>query len=348
MTAADHGKAVAMDIGMGLMATDPIADGRRMRGVHGTTAPDPPNDFMDAFERENHVGHTWAEIVGMANIMQMRITSTTGTEDDTDPVPAASIDGQPTSSVTATGALVDTGLEDGMEHAGNYMGIPGTVFCAGTDCGVKTDTLTGNTLTGSWYFTPEDEMEWYVRDAADTDYEPETLYVRYGYWLDADGNNTAVNTYAMTGGNTGSLSLGEAADMSSSATYKGMAAGMSLRKEFDPQGEVVDGSLQSAAFIAAVALEATFGAEPILSGKIKDFVNSDGDPIDSGWEVVLLRRSFTGGNFVNGATTATGQDGVWTAQAYGAENERPEGVFGGFNAHFTNGHVAGAYETREE
>jgi hypothetical protein len=342
MTAADHGKAVAMDIGMGLMATDPIDDGSRMRGDHGTTPPE--DTFMDAFEGENHVGHTWAEIVGMANIMEMRIASA---EDDTDPVPAASIDGQPTSSVTATGALVDTGLEDGMEHAGNYMGIPGTVFCAGTDCGVKTDTLTGNTLTGSWYFTPEDEMEWYVRDAADTDYEPETLYVRYGYWLDADGNNTAVNTYAMTGGNTGSLSLGEAADMSSSATYKGMAAGMSLRKEFDPQGEVVDGSLQSAAFTAKVALEATFGASPILSGEIKNFVNSDGDPIDSGWSVVLLRRSFLD-TFDDGATTASGQDGVWTAQAYGAENERPEGVFGGFNAHFTNGHVAGAYETREE
>jgi hypothetical protein len=338
MTAADHGKAVAMDIGMGLMATDPIDDGSRMRGDHGTTPPE--DTFMDAFEGENHVGHTWAEIVGMANIMEMRIASA---EDDTDPVPAASIDGQPTTFVVNSSDLVDAGLDDGKEHAGTYMGIPGTVFCAGTDCGVTTDTL-----TGSWYFTPEDEMEWYVRDAADAPYVAETLYVRYGHWLDADSDgNTVVNTYAMTGGNTGSLSLGEAADMSSSATYKGMAAGMSLRKEFDPQGEVVDGSLQSAAFTAKVALEATFGASPILSGEIKNFVNSDGDPIDSGWSVVLLRRSFLD-TFDDGATTASGQDGVWTAQAYGAENERPEGVFGGFNAHFTNGHVAGAYETREE
>ena len=47
-----------------------------------------------------------------------------------------------------------------------------------------------------------------------------------------------------------------------------------------------------------------------------------------------------------GKTVATGRDGEWTAQAYGAESERPTGIFGGFNAHFSDGHAAGAYATR--
>ena len=53
-------------------------------------------------------------------------------------------------------------------------------------------------------------------------------------------------------------------------------------------------------------------------------------------------------NFFNhGTTTASGQNGVWTAQGYGPNGGRPEGFFGGFNAHFSDGHAAGAYATRK-
>ena len=41
------------------------------------------------------------------------------------------------------------------------------------------------TLTGSWFFTPTAGDEWYVRNAADTvEYEAESLYARFGHWLD--------------------------------------------------------------------------------------------------------------------------------------------------------------------
>ena len=50
---------------------------------------------------------------------------------------------------------------------------------------------------------------------------------------------------------------------------------------------------------------------------------------------------------MTGTTTASGQDGQWSAQGYGEQMERPVGIFGGFNAHFTDGHAAGAYATRK-
>ena len=53
------------------------------------------------------------------------------------------------------------------------------------------------------------------------------------------------------------------------------------------------------------------------------------------------------GNGMVGMTTASGDDGLWSATGYGAMGARPTGIFGGFNAHFTDGHAAGAYATRK-
>ena len=154
----------------------------------------PADTFEDAVKMDNHVGKTWADIVGTT--MKMRIATD---PDDTDRVDAASIEDQPRSSITAGVQAMLTpggdGLEDGAQHVGTYKGIPGTVFCAGDDCEVATGA-DGETLTGSWYFTPMSTIEWYVRNAADTAYEAETLYARFGHWLtdtDNDGE-TAINT----------------------------------------------------------------------------------------------------------------------------------------------------------
>ena len=44
-----------------------------------------------------------------------------------------------------------TATDDGAETTGaNYDGIPGTVYCLGTDCKVDSN----GKLAGSWYFTP--------------------------------------------------------------------------------------------------------------------------------------------------------------------------------------------------
>ena len=356
MMPAQHGKAVAMAIGGALMPMSDIL-GARMRGTHGDTDAPDATMFPDAVNMNNHVGSTWADIVGAGNITKMRIASSmTATEE----VDAASIADQPSSSVTdfdGVGVLTGTGLVDGAQHPGAYKGIPGTVFCSGDDCDV-TEDADGDTLTGSWFFTPDAGDEWYVRNAADTEYERETLYARFGHWLNVtsgdDEELTDINTYAVGGAgantNTGSLfvKVSETDDalMDTSATYTGEAAGMSLHKEFDGQGGVVPGSLQSAAFTADVELMATFGDSATLGGTVSNF---EGGATDPDWSVILLTRGFNAANFDDGTgtTTASGQNGVWTAQAFGPTGGRPTGIFGGFNAHFLDGHAAGAYATRK-
>ena len=352
MMPAQHGKAVAMAIGGALMPMSDIL-GARMRGTHADAdAPDAMR-FPDAVNMNNHVGSTWAEIVGAGNITKMRIA--TGT-DATKEVDAASIEGRP---LREGDDLTAEQLADGAQHPGFYKGIPGMVFCAGDDCAVATmgaDEDLTQTLTGSWYFTPDAGDEWYVRNAADTEYMAETLYARFGHWLDENVDDTLltdINTYAMGGGagdgaNTMGLDLTVSDTlMDTSATYTGEAAGMSLHKEFDGQGAIVPGSLQSAAFTADVELTATFGDDAeaaTLGGTVTGF---EGGATDPDWEVILLTRGFADANFDSGTTTASGQDGVWTAQAFGPTAGRPTGIFGGFNAHFSDGHAAGAYATRK-
>ena len=44
----------------------------------------------------------------------------------------------------------------------------------------------------------------------------------------------------------------------------------------------------------------------------------------------------------------TGLAGGWAATSYGEVGKRPTGIHGWFNAHFTDGAIAGVYATRED
>jgi hypothetical protein len=347
MTPAQHGKAVAMDIAEALLPTSGT-DGGRARGTHGDT---PPADTVeDAVKDDDHQGMNWAEIVGAANVRDMRIASGTGTK----LVKAASLAGMAATSASSGNTpemTEDVVIVDGAQYNdAAYQGIPGEAFCAGTDCNVDAD---GN-LVGSWYFTPEDGDEFYIgtTTAGVTTYTVETLYARFGHWLAASGENTAINTYAMTGAGTvegsnydlNTVNTGaEATTLTdTSAEYSGPAAGMSVYKTFNTDGTI--DTIRSAAFTAMVNLKATFGTDATLAGTVNDF---SGDAVGD-WTVELLSRGFDG-SFDDGRTVATGRDGVWSAQAYGSgPTERPTGIYGGFNAHFSDGHAAGAYATRKE
>ena len=229
--------------------------------------------------------------------------------------------------------------------------IEGTVYCLGADCTVD---AAGN-LEGSWYFTPTLTTAFYLKDADAETYSMETLYAQYGHWLTlvASGDDEGaamVNTYALSDGNTATLDYGAGAEGEpTSATYNGKAAGMSLHKTVDEDGEIA--SIYSGAFTADVSLLLRFSdtvADVTLGGTIDGF---SGNAVDEGWSVELERKTLGGdGNFGadDGRTVTSGRDGEWTAQAYGTENERPTGIFGGFNAHFTDGHAAGAYATRKQ
>ncbi len=355
MTAADHAEAVAMDIAMALLPAT-AADGGGARVTHGVA--EPTDDAADdAVMMNDHQGKTWAEIVGASNIVDKRIAANGATK----AVKAASIAGMAAADVDS--ALTIGEHEDGVQFLAEadantdglgYSGIPGTVFCGGSDCEVDED----GDLVGSWYFTPTDGDEWYVGNTDDdgvTTYAVELMYARFGHWLTADGENTRVNTYALKGKdgtNTDMLDVetvntGEDATelTDSSATYSGTAAGMSIEKTTDADGNITD--IQSGAFTATVGLKATFGSSPTIGGTVTNF---DGPAADPNWSVELQVTEFTGAAIATGTpgrTIATGRDGEWTAQGYGVAEERPTGVFGGFNAHFSDGHAAGAYTTRD-
>jgi len=266
------------------------------------------------------------------------------------------------------------------------------VFCQGT-CGVEealeadgvTVSTTMRKLTGSWYFTPETDnlMTWYIKTADGTAYTAEETFVRFGHWLSENSSTTTltdINTFAYTNGAgtvegtdydiTSKNSATGAILTDAEATYTGKAAGMSLQMEIDSDGETVAGTMHSGAFTADVNLTATFGGSPTLRGIIDNFESDNMYAVDPNWTVELQVRSFSDGTdegtFNDGRAIATGQDGVWSATAYGSATQtkvdtttgvpddagtdtlsvRPTGIFGSFNANFKDGRAAGAYATR--
>ena len=160
--------------------------------------------------------------------------------------------------------------------------------------------------------------------------------------------------------NDGWLESAPGTPVSEQATYSGTAAGRSVHKVSDEDVNITE--IHSSRFTAKVALTAKFGATaPMLGGRVWDFQSDNPNAVDEDWTVTLKEAAVTGGGVTAavGVTEATGQDGTWSATSYGGrvddtsttdvnEFRRPVGIYGGFNAHFTDGHVAGAYATRKD
>ena len=342
---------VGMDIAMALL---PNADGGGTGVTHTANTVDEPDDtVMDALkvEMDDRVGHTWAEIVGVTTKMRIAKSQT-----ETNEVDAASIAGMTlTSSRTAT--VADAMEENGLQVAATYKGILGTAFCVGSDCVVETvdnpddpgTPLDGMVkFAGSWYFTPDDAMAHWVKNADGTAYVADTLFAQFGHWLTVDADAWTVNTFATSSAAT-DYSLGAAADSDTlddgdKATYSGTAAGMSVYKTDNAAGDGQD--INSGRFTASVTLNATFGATPMIGGSVDGF---EGSAVNEKWIVTLEDAALALGGTptLNARTITTGADGVWSNEAYGSDDtSRPTGVFGGFTAHFSDGHAAGAYATR--
>ena len=99
-------------------------------------------------------------------------------------------------------------------------------------------------------------------------------------------------------------------------------------------------------------LKAKFSTDPMLRSSAATVDNFQGNAVDP----TLDRHDLIGRlSFTTTGAVAAGRhnDGLWSGTAhgrrtrYGAADERPTGIFGGFNAHFTDGHAAGAYATRK-
>ena len=362
-TAADRGEDVAMAIAMALVPMS-STDGAGTRVTHGAADPAATIPMANQFSVNDATGMTWAMIVGEDNVMSERI----GTGNAVRIV--ASVAGMTAADIDDDVTVTD-GTGGGNEYAdaftsdnSSYKGIPGDIFCLGSDCEVDAN----GKLAGSWYFSPASETTTYTR-GDDGMYSPETLYATYGHWLvteDHDGDAATpdvarVNTFAMVDGSPDRGSWA-AADPSStdaglravSATYNGMAAGRSVHKTLDSNGAITD--IQSGRFTASVMLTAEFGTSPMLGGTVSNFTSPDNSSaVDSSWTVELMKTESPGGEVdastdgtTGGIAKATGQNGTWSATSYGASGMRPTGIYGGFNAHFTDGHVAGAYATRKD
>ena len=326
---------------------------------------------------------SWAELAGAtAELMDRQVVAGSPNDAATHTVKVASIAGMKVtdvfgSTVTELAAAAKVnGAETAVAAGSGYKGIPGTVICGGTDCAAE-----GGKLTGSWYFTPTLPMAIYMKgtdDETTTEVDESKLYVRdtmiatYGHWLTVSGADATVHTYAYSSANTQSLffdvdQASKNSDLKSdTATYSGNAAGRSVHKTFDPNGKMTD--IQSGRFTANVMLTAKFGDNPMLGGTVSGFMSPDNpDAVDSNWTVELKDTGVdeTAGTLASSNTGMTvgmtgddpGQAGAWSANAYGQAprtvegvevSYRPTGIFGDFNAHFTDGHVAGAYATRKQ
>ncbi|MCY3754142.1 MAG: hypothetical protein OXG99_08655 [Alphaproteobacteria bacterium] len=366
------------DNGLGARLNPDTSDPPVSRILAGAMPPDTVKD-ANKLETDDHMGMTWMEITGAS--MKMRI-ATTAT--DTNEVYVSSITDMVLAS-TQTATAADATEDDGLQVAATYKGIPGTAICTGDDCKVETvadvgtsgqpgfvDNTGNRKFAGSWYFTPTNPKTYYMK-GMDGSYSIEE-YAQFGHWLVvADNGDVTVNTYAQrvdltdAGADADSTATGswvgpsptatDAGMKASSATYEGMAVGRSVHKTLDGDGDITD--IQSGRFMANVTLNATFAAAASTLGGMIDGFTSPDNPgaVDEDWTVKLNSIATSDGTVTAGVTEATGQKGVWSAASYGtgtstdddaAGGRRPAGIYGGFNAHFTDGHVAGAYATRKQ
>ena len=333
-TPADHGKVVAMAIGEALggeLTTAGIA-----RGAIADMAPEAT--VMNEVAMNDHTGKTWAEIVGDNALKDMRIAD--GTSGNSRTVKAASFADMPLSAIPNNPPSAADTISNGMQYAGAYEGIDGVVYCAGADCKVEDAKL-----TGSWYFTTNaDNTNTYYEKVGEADvYTAETDYAQFGHWLTVDAGVATVHRYALTASQGDPSWTVDEMLTDTSATYSGDAVGMSVHKT-SVDGEIT--SIYSGAFTADVTLKAEFSVEAtnqLLGGTVDNFQGNAVDPL---WTVRFERTEVnTDGEVTAGRTVASGRDGIWTADSYGAEAARPVGIFGGFNAHFSDGHAAGVYAT---
>ena len=225
-------------------------------------------------------------------------------------------------------------------------------------------------LEGSWYFTPTHATAYYTANADGDGYDAEN-YARYGYWLTSGAGGVTVNTFAevrsggaVQGAGSGTAGLGTNDTLGPNATYSGKAAGMSVHKTFDADEQQI--GIASGAFTADVSLTATFGdTNPSLKGEVKNFM---GNAVDPAWKVTLAgtgddatmtfsnEGTVTSGQARDGTgRTKKGDNGTWSATAYGGTNDannnaskRPSVIVGNFDANFSDGSAAGAYATRKD
>ena len=245
------------------------------------------------------------------------------------------------------------------EFGGTYDGAPGTYKCTGnTDCTVtvnKDNEVTA--VAGTWVFTP---------NAGAMVAVPDSDYLHYGFWVKKKLKDGAVVEYQDVQTFAGSsLDVTTSAEMSAidgpgdgtglTATYEGNAAGVYGHKTLTAGG--AEDVVSSGTFTADVSLTAYFGTltsvasdkHNSIEGTVSDFVLSGGQA--NNWEVKLDTAAITNSDATflgTGMAKGGGDAANWNGTFHGSPTGTgaPPVAVGEFNAHFMNGHVAGAFGTR--
>ncbi len=253
------------------------------------------------------------------------------------------------------------------EFSGTFHGVPGTFACPDGGCTATSGVVDGEVkltaITGTWTFKPTNKDETVAGVKVDNQ------YLRFGTWGQYTGM-AAINTFAEAVGAPST----DLRSLSGTATYNGAAIGTFVKKMASPGGDQMPAYY--GAFNATAMLTAQFGMSNTvpaadhntISGSITGFMDERGEYIDRSWTVMLEKAGFGDTGIIGvdnndgttpklGVTRTTGATGSMTKGKWegeflggsgtGAEQAMPSAVTGTFDAHFTNGHVVGAFGARK-
>ena len=195
-----------------------------------------------------------------------------------------------------------------LEFSGTFNGVPGTYTCTPTaidtdrdTCGATVATSGFTLVGGTWTFEPNDPEQRLMN-------VPDAVYASYGWWLhkSEDGDTyTASAFHAYRGTDAGTVGI---ADLRGMARYTGGAAG-----KYALRGDT-GGTNDAGHFTADVTLDATFGADHMISGTVSNFTGGDGMSRD--WTVGLNASVISDTGAIAGdpedSTDTDPQMTVWT------------------------------------
>ena len=137
---------------------------------------------------------------------------------------------------------------------------------------------------------------------------------------------------------------------------------MYVKNSLTSDGEI--DTATSGTFTADVSLTAHFGGDDVaankqysIEGSASNFALSGGE--ENAWSVNLKADFGSTDNEFTGTANGGGDEAAWNGTFHGAGGDteadddgnaknQPTVVVGEFNAHFSNGHVAGAYGARKQ
>ena len=264
----------------------------------------------------------------------------------------------------------DTEKDEASMVDGTYNGATGTYRCNGDAACTASITMvkgkpTLTAMSSGWVFTPDEDE---TSDVADSS------YLHYGVWLkkttDEDGVLTynAVETFAGASTETELPPSGDVSGVTGSASYTGDAVGVYVHNVLSDGGGMVESST-SGHFKADASLTATFGQIAVgqpnensippsllntITGTINNFDLSGDEAND--WSVNLAKsdgETFAAGT-ASGDAHGGGATGSYSATFHGDVTvveqvvPQPSAVVGEFNAHFSNGSVAGGFGANKQ